>query len=54
MVSSFAGGRGVTLPPELGCHGAASENTPSRLRERDELLTTWSRKDARWIPLAII
>jgi hypothetical protein len=54
MVSSFAGGRWGALPPEMGCHGAASEKTPSRLRERDEFLTTWSRNDARWMPLAII
>lgn len=57
MVSSFAGGRGGgALPePEIGCcQGAASEKTPSLLRERDELRTTWSRNDALWILLAIV
>jgi hypothetical protein len=30
------------------CHGATSEKTtpPSPLRERDEVRTTWSNKDA--------
>uniref|UniRef100_A0A0D3GJW5 Uncharacterized protein n=1 Tax=Oryza barthii TaxID=65489 RepID=A0A0D3GJW5_9ORYZ len=58
MVSSFAAGRGEPMPAapapagaEMGCcccHGATSEKTtpPSPLRERDEVRTTWSNKDA--------